>query len=89
MSMFWVITIIVGVFIGIVALARRIDSKTIGPWQVHAVCKCGWWTRPAFGEIFFVRAVVCPDCGTPKEQGMHLETRRWNGPLDQWETKND
>lgn len=87
MSGFWVGMACIAIFVFLVWIARRADAVRVGPWEVHAVCKCGWWTKPAFGEIFFVRAVVCPDCGTPKEKGMKLKTRRWNGPLDEWEEK--
>lgn len=73
-------------FVGIPALGRWIDSKRIGNWETHAVCKCGWWMKPAFGDAFFVRPEICPKCAAPRSS-FKMITRRWNGPMDDWEEK--
>jgi len=68
----------------VIWLSIRHQKNYVGPWEVHAVCDCGWWTYAPFGKIFHVHDECCPRCGEPK-YGFKIRTRRIN--KGEWETK--
>lgn len=40
----------------------------LGPWEIRAICPCGWWTYAPFGSLFHVHLEVCPTCGRKKRE---------------------
>ena len=79
------------VFIGVLIVALIVyssiqhDKSYIGPWETHAICECGWWTRAPFGKLFHVHHEVCPSCGEDKYSCMEVVTRRF--AHGKWEVK--
>ena len=55
-------------------------------WHKRMFCKCGWSTKPSFGDPWFAiqQTPVCPDCATPfytsnliSDRGFDMKTVRW------------